>query len=123
MSTPREENTMAARLPITMRLQAAGPTLVILTPGLKKRVVIQKGRLSHRNATAVVVSLQSVVAANPPAAPVFSVSLTLQDSVAEFDFGEGWALPENAALQATLAGAAPLDVDINVTSHFDADVI
>lgn len=106
---------MAARTPITFRLQNANLTSVIPAPGAGSQLVIQRGSLHHRNNVVVIVSLQPA-----GGAPVFTVSLTAQDSAAVFDFGDGWALPENTALEANLSAAG--DVDLNIAVHFDAEV-
>jgi hypothetical protein len=111
---------MAAKSPVTLRLQAAATTPVIAAPGPGSQLVVQRGSLHHRNANPVVVSLQASGVGN---APVFTVSLTAQDSAAVFEFGDGWVLPENTALQAVLSLATgAVDVDINVSAFYETEV-
>jgi hypothetical protein len=52
--------------------------------------------------------------------PAFRVRLANQNSAAGFDFGVGWALPEDTSLEATLDVGA--DVDVNITAHFDNEI-
>src|SRR5262249_47921010 len=108
---------MASQPPLTAFANNKFGNTVIPKPGPGKQLIVVKGRLSHRNTTAVVVSLRP----DGGAPAVFTVPFTAQDSFADFDFGDGWVLPANEALEAYLDVAGG-GVDVNITSYNIIDV-
>src|SRR5262249_17738249 len=74
-------------------------------PRLRPRRRWQSVRDPQKVVSLTAVPRQSSCPCGGALAPVLTVSVTVQDSLAEFDFGDGWALPENTALQANLTPA------------------
>lgn len=100
-------------LPLTANATTAAATAVIAAPGAKRQIRLRKGTVSNRGAAARRVLL---AAAGSPAR--WQATLAVAGTVA-FDFGKGWDLANNTALNVLLDAAG--NVDINITDWDTVD--
>lgn len=102
-------NEIPRELPFTKRVTASGDTELIPAPGVSKQIVLHKGSLTNRGTG--VSPLASLRAGNNAAR--WSARIPANGGTVYFDFGQGWPLAPNLALNANLGATG--DVDVNIT--------